>query len=221
MAVGLRGKVCRASSVIAPGLKGVRRTVDACLKLGIRYLTLYSFSRENWSRPADEVHALMQLITEQLYTEAQALNKQGVRIRHLGRTSDISSSLLNALDETQQLTKKNDRLTLQFAINYSGRAELVDAARELARRVTAGEVTVEALDESVFASALYHPEVPDPEMLLRTGGDMRISNYLLWQIAYSEIWITDQLWPDFTATHLLQAINDFQHRQRKFGGIAS
>lgn len=203
------------------GVEGVRRAVDACLKLGVRYLTLYSFSRENWSRPADEVQALMELITEQLLTEAQALNKQGVRIRHLGRSSDLSASLLNALNDSQQLTVDNDRLTLQFAINYSGRAELVDAARTLAARVMAGELTAEAIDEADFASALYHPEIPDPEMLLRTGGDMRVSNFLLWQIAYSEIWVTDDLWPDFTASHLLQAINDFQHRQRKFGGIGS
>lgn len=203
------------------GVEGVHRTIDACLNLGVKYLTLYSFSTENWSRPEAEVQALMALITEQLLTEAQTMHKQGVRIRHLGRSSDISATLLNTLQEVQQLTLDNDRLTLQFAINYSGRAELVDAARTLATRIMAGELTADALDEADFASALYHPEIPDPELLLRSGGDMRVSNYLLWQIAYSEIWVTDELWPNFSALHLLQAINDYQRRQRKFGGIGS
>ena len=203
------------------GVESVRRTVDACLKLGVRYLTLYSFSRENWSRPAEEVHALMSLITEQLLAEAEALHEQGVRIRHLGRVADISESLLAALHEAQTLTRDNARMTLQFAINYSGRAELVDAARHLATRACAGEINPATIDEEDFAGALNNPDVPNPDLLLRTGGEMRVSNFLLWQIAYSEIWVTEDLWPEFTARHLLQAIENYQHRQRKFGGIGT
>lgn len=203
------------------GVEGVRRAVESCIQLGIGYLTLYSFSTENWSRPGDEVQALMELIEQQMRMEAVGLHARGVRIRHLGRTAGLPASLQDALREAQELTRDNTALTLQFAINYSGRAELLDAARRLAERAAAGQLDPTTLTEDDLASALYNPDVPDPELLIRTAGEMRVSNYLLWQIAYSEFWITPDLWPDFNNLTLLRAIRDYQHRQRKFGGVVS
>lgn len=203
------------------GVESVRSLVTGCLKLGIPYITLYSFSTENWVRPGEEVHALMGLIEQQLRQESVALHHQGVRIRHLGRTEELPVSLQDALCESQELTRENTALTVQFAINYSGRAELLDAARHLAAMAASGEIAPAALTEADLAGALYNPDVPDPDLLIRTAGERRVSNYLLWQIAYSEFWITQTLWPDFRTIHLIQALHDYQHRQRKFGGVLS
>lgn len=203
------------------GVESVRSTVESCIKLDIGYLTLYSFSTENWSRPDDEVQALMGLIEQQLRTEAEGLHARGVRIRHLGRTAGLPDSLQAALRDVQELTKHNTALTLQFAINYSGRAELLDAAKRLAQAAVAGTLAPEAMTEADLAAALYQPDTPDPDLLIRTAGELRVSNYLLWQIAYSEFWITDDLWPDFRAVHLLTALQEYQRRQRKFGRVSS
>jgi undecaprenyl diphosphate synthase len=204
------------------GVDSVRRTIETCLEFdAIEFVTLYSFSTENWSRPADEVAGIMGLIEQQMRQEAIGLHRQGVRIRHLGRMQGLPASLQNALLEIQQLTQANTALTVQFAINYSGRAELVDAARQVAAAVAQGSLAQDAITEDVFAAALYHPDVPDPDLLLRTAGEMRVSNYLLWQIAYSEMVIIPELWPDFHACHLLHALQEYQSRQRKFGGVQS
>ena len=203
------------------GVESVRRTVEASITLGVPYLTLYSFSTENWSRPDDEVQALMGLIEQQMRLEMVGLHAQGVRILHLGRTAGLPDSLQDALRQAQELTRENTALTLQFAINYSGRAELLDAARRLATAAAAGEIDPQTLTEDDFAAALYHPEVPDPDLLIRTAGDLRVSNYLLWQIAYSEIWVTPNFWPDFRVLHYVTAMLDYQQRQRKFGRISS
>ena len=202
------------------GVDGVRRTIETCLEFdAIEFVTLYSFSTENWSRPSEEVAGIMGLIEQQLRQEAIGLHQQGVRIRHLGRTHGLPASLREALEDIQRMTCANTALTLQFAINYSGRAEIVDATRHLAAEVAAGTLAADAISEEAFSAALYHPDVPDPDLLLRTGGEMRVSNYLLWQIAYSEIAILPELWPDFHAGHLLQALRAYQSRHRKFGGI--
>lgn len=203
------------------GVESVRSAIQTCSDLGIGYLTLYSFSTENWSRPEDEIEALMGLIEQQLRTEAEVLKRMGVRVRHLGRTADLPAPLLGVLADVQALTAENTTLTLQFAINYSGRAELLDAARQLATAAAAGQLDPAALTEDDLAAALYHPDVPDPDLLIRTAGEMRVSNYLLWQIAYSEIWVTPDLWPDFRAPHLINACKVYQQRQRKFGRVSS
>jgi len=201
------------------GVESVRAVINACGGLSVGYLTLYSFSTENWSRPDTEVRALMELIEGQLRTEAEMLHRENSRIRHLGRREDLPSSLQLALDETASLTAENTGLQIIFAINYSGRTELVDAARRLAAEAAAGALDPAALEEADLARALYLPDVPAPDLLIRTGGEMRVSNYLLWQIAYTELWFTPLLWPEFRAAHLLEAVVEYQHRQRKFGRV--
>ncbi len=203
------------------GAESIRAAANACRWLGISYLTLYSFSTENWTRPQSEVGAIMGLIEEQFRLEVEELDQQGVRILHLGRMAGLPDSLQQTLHETMARTARNTALNLVFAINYSGRAELLDAVRRLAAAAAAGTVDPQALEERHLAEALYLPEMPDPDLLIRTGGEMRISNYLLWEIAYSEFWSTPVLWPDFRTPHLLAAIEDYQHRQRKFGGVSS
>ncbi len=201
------------------GVESVRRCVRACASLGIDYLTLYSFSTENWRRPALEVAALMQLIERQMRTEVGGLHQEGIRVRHLGRRAGLPASLLAAFDDAAALTAHNPGLTLQFAINYSGRTELVDAVRHLAAAAVAGDLDPAAVDEAALTAALYAPDIPDPDLCIRTAGEMRLSNFLLWQCAYAEYWSTPVYWPDFGARHLLEACRDFQHRQRKFGGL--
>jgi len=203
------------------GVEGVRAASTACRSLGIEYLTLYSFSTENWSRSDNEVGALMHLIEEQFRLEVDELNEENVRVLHLGRTTGLPASLQQTLRDAAVRTQHNTGLNLIFAINYSGRAEVLDAVRQLAAAAVAGTLDPLAIDEHDFAAALYLPEMPDPDLLIRTAGEMRVSNYLLWQIAYTEFWSTPVLWPDFRASHLLAAIEDYQHRQRKFGGVAS
>jgi undecaprenyl diphosphate synthase len=203
------------------GVESVRAMVNACGGLGVEYLTLYSFSTENWARPDDEVRALMGLIEEQLRTEVEALHRENSRVRHLGRQDNLPASLRQTLDEATALTERNTGLQIIFAINYSGRTELTYAARRLAAEVAAGTLDPAALEEADLARALYLPDVPAPDLLIRTGGEMRVSNYLLWQIAYAELWFTPLLWPEFRAMHLLDALIEYQHRQRKFGRVTS
>lgn len=205
----------------AAGVESVRSTVNAARALGIGFITVYGFSTENWARPEFEVNALMTLIEKKMREEMRGLHEAGVRIRHLGRRNGLPPTLQRVLDEAQGITRHNPGLSLQFAVNYSGRAELVDAVRDLAAQAAAGELDPRAIDEGTIAGALYAPDLPDPDLLIRTAGEMRVSNYLLWQIAYSEYWSTPVLWPDFRAPHLLQALCDYQQRQRKFGRVPS
>jgi undecaprenyl diphosphate synthase len=197
------------------GVESVRSVITACGNLGIDYLTLYSFSTENWERPGDEVHALMELIEQQLRTEIDALHAQGMRVRHLGRREGLPASLQEILHEASERTTGNAGLQIIFAINYSGRTEIIDAAR----RLVADRVDPASLGEDDIKRVLYLPDVPDPDLLIRSGGEMRVSNFLLWEIAYTEFWVSPLLWPDFRAVHLLEAIEEYQHRQRKFGRI--
>jgi undecaprenyl diphosphate synthase len=201
------------------GQTSVRKIVRAASDLGIKYLTLYTFSTENWVRPAEEISALMDLIYDTLREDLQQLHEEGVRVRALGRVAGLPEKLQEIFRQAEAQTKNNAGLNLNVAINYSGRAEIADAARKLAAAAARGELAPEAIDETTFAAALYLPEIPDPELLIRTSGERRVSNYLLWQIAYSELYITPVLWPDFRRIHLLEAILDYQQRQRRFGAI--
>jgi undecaprenyl diphosphate synthase len=201
------------------GRESIRHVVGACGELGIKYLSLYTFSAENWQRPKPEVDALMELIEESLREELEELAAKEVRIRLLGSWEGLPASLVKALRESEGRTRENNGLTLQLAINYGGRQEIVGAAAGLAAEVAAGRIKPEEIDEVEFARHLYLPDSPDPDLLIRTGGDVRVSNYLLWQIAYAEIHVTPTLWPDFRKAHLCEALIDWQSRQRRFGRV--
>jgi undecaprenyl diphosphate synthase len=201
------------------GELAVREAVECCGELGIEHLTLYTFSAENWRRSADEVSALMRLIEFVARKEIHDLHRKGVRLRVLGRIHELPASLQDELERDINLTRENTGLNLNLAINYGGRAEIVDAARRLAERVQRGQLTPEEIDEAALARELYHPGMPDPDLLIRTGGEMRISNFLLWQVAYSELWVTDTLWPDFARAELVEAVRAYQTRERRFGAV--
>jgi undecaprenyl diphosphate synthase len=197
------------------GTQSVRAAVSCCRNLGVKYLTLYSFSTENWAREDSEVNALMELMEAQLRQETDYLHSQDVKVLHLGRKVGLPQPLVDALQDAETITADNKRLTMILAINYSGRAELTDAVKKIVESgISAEDITEKTVNES-----LYHPTVPDPELLIRTAGEQRVSNYLLWQIAYSEFWFTNKLWPDFRGIDIMQAIYDYQNRTRKFGGL--
>jgi undecaprenyl diphosphate synthase len=201
------------------GARAVRDTLVECGRLGIKTLTLYSFSLENWKRPADEINALMELCIEYLIKQRQELIDNNVRFVQLGRREGLPSNVLEQLDETIEASRHCTGLTLALALNYSARAEITDAARELARKVRDGELDVDAIDEAAVASHLYTAGLADPDLLIRTAGEMRVSNYLLWQISYAEIHVTDVLWPDFQVADLHTAIRDYAGRVRRYGAI--
>jgi len=200
-------------------LQSVRDIVEACRQLGIGFLTLYTFSAENWTRPPAEVAALMMLIRESLASQIAELDQKNVRVRHLGQREGLPDPLLEEVDRAAARTANNAGLTLHLAINYGGRQEIIAAARALAEEVASGRLVPGAIDEQQFAKHLYRPELPDPDLLIRTGGDFRVSNYLLWEIAYTEIYVTPTLWPDFGKRDLYEALASYQGRQRRFGGV--
>jgi undecaprenyl diphosphate synthase len=197
------------------GIDSVREVVETSARLGIRVLTLYAFSVENWKRPATEVNMLMTLLKRYLRLELDAINGNNIRFAVIGRTDELSRDVLEELAAGQEATARNTGMLFNIALNYGGRAEIVDAAR---RAIEAG-VRAADLDERKFAEYLYTAGQPDPDLLIRTSGEMRISNFLLWQIAYSEIWVTDTLWPDFRRRHLLDAVVAYQKRDRRYGGL--
>ena len=199
------------------GRESVRAVVRTCAKIGIPYLTLYTFSLENWQRSADEVEGLMFILEDVLRSEYEELNDNGVQLRTIGRTDMLPDSTRAALDETMGKLAHNSKLVLTLAISYGGRAELVDAARGLAAQVKEGALDLDKIDEDEFAKHLYDPTVPDPDLLVRTSGEMRISNFLLWQLAYSEIYVTETLWPDFRENELCDAVAAYTVRDRRFG----
>jgi undecaprenyl diphosphate synthase len=201
------------------GVKAARALVRAGDAIGLRYLTLYAFSTENWNRPEDEVTTLMRLLEESIYRELPELMERNVRLRVIGRGSGVPLPVRRGIDHVVHETRANTGLTLLMAFNYGGRDELLDAFRALARQVRAGEITPEEIGEDHVSRALYTEGVPDPDLLIRTSGEMRISNFLLWQIAYTELWMTPVLWPDFGPIDLYRAIADFQQRSRRFGGV--
>jgi undecaprenyl diphosphate synthase len=201
------------------GVKAARAAVQAADQMGLRHLTLYAFSTENWSRPEDEVSTLMRLLEEAIYRELPELMKRNVRLQVIGRRHGVPVPIRRGLDRVVQETGGNTGLNLLMAFNYGGRDELVDAFRTLARRVAAGELSPDEISEAHVEAALYTTGVPDPDLLIRTSGEMRVSNFLLWQIAYTELWITPTLWPDFGPLDLYRAVAEFQGRTRRFGGV--
>ncbi|BAS27527.1 isoprenyl transferase [Limnochorda pilosa] len=201
------------------GTEALRRVVRACVERGIPYLTVYAFSTENWERPRREVAALMRLLDRVLVREVDELAARGVRVQVLGRRDGLSRALLHRIERACRRTEANGALVLSVAWNYGGRAEIVDAARALAREVAAGRLEPEAIDEALFAGRLYSAGIPDPDLVIRTGGEYRISNFLLWQVAYAELWVTPVLWPDFTEEHLDAALDAYRRRSRRFGRV--
>lgn len=199
------------------GAKAVRDTVEAAAELGLEYLTLYAFSVENWKRPRVEVWTLMNLLKDYLRRELQTLQDNNIRLRILGRWRELDPSVVRQLERAVDATAAGTGMTLNVALNYSGRCEIVDACRRVVSDWANGEPV--EIDEDTLGRYLYTAEQPDPDLLVRTSGELRISNFLLWQIAYTEIWTTETLWPDFRRQHLWQAIVDYQSRERRFGVI--
>ena len=199
------------------GTEPVRVCVRTCARLGIEYLTLYTFSAENWNRPKAEVAGLMRVLEEVLRKEVAELDQNDVRLNAIGRLDMLPAAARRTLDSARRQLSDNTGLVLTLALSYGGRVEILDACRKLAERVEAGELEPGAVDEAAFRGALYDPALPDPDLLIRTSGELRISNFLLWQIAYTEIWVTEVLWPDFTALDLLEAVRAFQKRNRRYG----
>ena len=199
------------------GISAVRQAVEACARIGVPYLTLYAFSVENWKRPHTEIKLLMGLLREYLKKEINELNRQNIRLGVIGRIQELPKPVLQDLQNALDRTERNTGLRLTLALNYGARAELVDAVCELlAGSKRNGPVKV---DEAVLSQHLYTRGLPDPDLLIRTSGELRLSNFLLWQVAYAEIWVTETLWPDFKQLDLFQAIIDFQKRERRYGGL--
>ena len=201
------------------GRESVRETVKGCVALGVEVLTLYTFSVENWNRPAREVSALMAMLRQSLGAERAELRKQNVRLQVVGRLEDLPAAVRRAIAETQDHLAGCTGMLLNLALSYSGRAELVDAVRRLLAERERLHLRAGDVDEELLASFLYTAGLPDPDLLIRTGGEMRLSNFMLWQLAYTELWITETLWPDFRRRHLYQAVADFQRRERRFGRV--
>ncbi|MBN9540607.1 MAG: di-trans,poly-cis-decaprenylcistransferase [Alphaproteobacteria bacterium 65-37] len=201
------------------GADAVRRVVRGAGELGIPVLTLFAFSTENWTRPADEVSDLMGLLRHYLRSELEELRKNGARLRVIGNREGLAPDIVRDIAEAEQVTRGNNRIDVNICVNYGARDELVRAARNLAQRVAAGELTAGDIDESSFERELLTAGVPDPDLLIRTSGEQRISNFLLWQCAYAELVFVDTLWPDFGKEHLEQAVAEFRRRERRYGGV--
>ncbi len=201
------------------GTKATKKIVRACGELGVKYLTIYVFSSENWERPLPEVDALMNLLVDMVRQEIQDLMDNNVRLCALGNLNKLPDVTRKELEWGIERTRTNTGLQLNLAVSYGGREEILDAARALAEMAKRGEIDPQAIDEQAFRSQMYLPDVPDPELLIRTGGDQRISNYLLWQIAYTELVVTPTLWPDFDKAGLVEAIDEYHSRQRRFGKV--
>lgn len=201
------------------GIDAVRTTVTECAKLGVEALVLYAFSEENWARPRREIDMLFKLLKRFLLDERGTLMDNNVRLLHSGRRARLAPDVIKLLDETVALTAENDGMKLSLAISYGGRQELIDAMQTLAKRVQAGDLAPEAIDEQAIHNALYQPSLPDPDILIRTAGELRISNFLLWQVSYSEIYVHDICWPDFGKDQLHEAFRDYGRRVRKFGKV--
>ncbi len=204
----------------AAGEEALFDTVEGALEIGLQWMTVYAFSTENWRRPIDEVRFLMHFNESLLLRRRDDLNERGVRVRFIGRRGGrVPARLRRQISDAEELTHRNRRMTLTFAFNYGGRAELVDAVRAIATDAASGRVRADKVDERVIARHLYAPDMPDPDLLVRTSGEYRISNYLLWELAYSELYFTDVLWPDFRREHLFEAIREYQRRERRFGAV--
>jgi len=201
------------------GVETVRTIVRACRKIGISYLTLYAFSTENWQRPKTEIAVLMTILKQFLKAEQKELMENNIRLNAIGQIERLSADVRRTLDETMMLTKDNHKMCLNLALSYGGRAEIVKMVKDIATRVKDGNIDTDSITPELIAEHLYTRNMPDPDLLIRTSGEMRISNFLLWQIAYTEIFVTDTLWPDFGREELMQILLDYQQRERRFGRV--
>ena len=203
----------------AQGVQTVRQIVEECSNLGIGYLTLYCLSSENWKRPQAELDFLMALLEQYLIEERAEILAQNIRFSTIGRRTDLPDTVLHQMDENIRLSRDNTGLSLCLAINYGGRTELLDAVRQIGEQVRAGTLNPDQIDETAITNALYTGGMPDPDLLIRTAGEMRVSNFLLWQISYAELWVTEKCWPDFDRATLHAALHDYARRERRFGGL--
>lgn len=201
------------------GVTSVRRTVEECARLGIEQLTLYCLSSENWKRPQGELDFLMRLLEQYMIEERSTILDQNIQACVIGRRAGIADAALREMDKTVEMSQPNTGLRLCLAINYGARAELVDAVKQIAQEVTDGRLAPEDVHEDTIGDHLYTRGMPDPDLMIRTAGEMRVSNFLLWQISYSELWVTQTYWPEFDEAHLHQAIRDYASRDRRFGGL--
>ncbi len=201
------------------GMKNIKMMVEESSNLGVRYLTLYAFSTENWKRPVEEVGALMDLVVEFINKEFEELHRNNVRLNSIGDISKLPEKSKAAIEDAKYKTRNNTGLTLNIALNYGGRDEIVRGVKEIAKEVLEGKLKADNIDEKVISDHLYTSGMPDPDIIIRPSGELRISNYLLWQSAYSEFWFSNINWPDFTKEDLRRAISDFQNRDRRFGGV--
>jgi len=202
------------------GVTAVRETAEACAEIGVKYLTLYAFSTENWNRPKMEIDALMNLLVKTLNKETKTLMDNNIRLGAIGDLTQLDPQCRQQLQETMDITSGNNKMEMYLALSYSSRWEILEATRKIAEMVKTGELKPEDISQELFASMLTTKNIPDPELLIRTSGENRISNFLLWQIAYAELYFTPVLWPDFRREHLYEAIFDYQHRERRFGKIS-
>jgi len=202
------------------GADAVRRTIEGAVELGVTHLTLFGFSSENWKRPLEEVETLMGLLRYYLDNEIKRLHQENVCVRIIGDRSRLADDIIQAIDRAESLTANNTRLTLTIALSYGGRAELLHATRAIAQKVQAGELKPEDITETDIDNSLYAPDLPDPDLLIRTSGEQRISNFLLWQLAYTEFVFQDVLWPDFNKSHLESALGELANRDRRYGMIS-
>ncbi|MBI2871410.1 MAG: isoprenyl transferase [Candidatus Omnitrophica bacterium] len=203
------------------GIQSVRAVVRKSREVGVRVLTLYAFSIENWRRPPAEVDQLMSFLIEFLHKELNEMNQNGIRLMAIGRIEGLPGRVQTALKETIEATQQNRDMILNLALNYGGRSEIVDAVRRIAADIRGDKVQPEEIDEDVFQKYLYTSGLPDPDLLIRTSGEQRLSNFLLWQVSYAELYVTDTLWPDFGAEGLVRAIESYQTRERRFGGVGT
>ncbi len=203
------------------GVESVRRTMEACQEFGIQALTLFCLSSENWKRPAQELEFLMALLREYLIAERESLVENNLQLQIIGRRERLPQEVQLEMDRTLEACRSNDGMTLVLAINYGSRSEIVDAVTAIAEKVERGQLRSDQVSEQLVSQHLYTSSLPDPDLLIRTSGEMRISNFLLWQISYAELWVTPTLWPEFDRQHLAEAIRDFASRNRRFGGLAN
>lgn len=202
------------------GVESVRRAMTAAAELGVKYLTLYTFSTENWGRPKEEVDALMALMCKCIINEEEGLIKEGVQMRFIGLRDELPEEVRQSIDHIEQSTAHCERLTVILALNYSSRSEITEAAKELARKAVTGEINPEEIDAQSVSNALFTQPFPDPDLIIRTGGEYRLSNFLLWQGAYAELYFTPTLWPDFDKSSLEGAIDSFSGRDRRYGKLS-
>ncbi|MBC7615635.1 MAG: isoprenyl transferase [Pedobacter sp.] len=202
------------------GVLSVKDIVEGCVDIGIKYLTVYAFSAENWNRPIEEVNALMELLISTINNEAETLNKNNIRLNAIGDLKSLPQKCIDDLANVMEITSNNVKCTLTLALSYSAKWEITEAAKKLAAQVQAQKITLNDINEEIFAAQLTTSMIPDPELMIRTSGEHRVSNFLLWQIAYTELYFTETLWPDFRREDLFEAIVDYQKRERRFGKIS-